>query len=441
MASIKAVRSWNVIWDKLQSFLGFSGVDSPFASGPLVIDEPLTLYVETWGNDTNPGTQDKPFKTIQAALDWLKPYEISAAVTVQVGAGTFDGFVVRNIEFYTQQASQNSTSLTIQGVTTVTDSGSCTSSTSADGFLILTDPSKSWTVNQYKGSLVAFTTPSGITVRSFCFANTATTMTLLVGGGTPYVSYTVESIQTSIVPKPTDGISTCSFFYGPYVGQGSSNTVAIKRLRMQGNGPGAVMRGGARAAISECEFSGSGSLGCVLYGGNINVSHCLFNACSLYAAASNVVLGELTVGSVLFRNSTSSLGSFFNTGCTAKTTGALVFDNCTLGMYMGGTRLLYSATGAGCLIRFDNCATGMSLLRSSVTELQSGYLFRFSGSGNTTVFSVNKGSTLQIGSASTVTGTTELNVDGAASTIAAMRANSPKVFPLTPNPYGSYVYE
>jgi hypothetical protein len=36
-----------------------------------VIDKPLTLYVDTTGNDLNPGTADKPFKTIQAAIDSL----------------------------------------------------------------------------------------------------------------------------------------------------------------------------------------------------------------------------------------------------------------------------------------------------------------------------------------------------------------------------------
>ena len=93
MGSFKENRALSVIWDKLQSFLGYSGVSNPWLANT-TIDEPLTLYVETTGNDLNPGTVDKPFKTIQGALATLQNTLINAAVTIQIGAGTFDGFVV-----------------------------------------------------------------------------------------------------------------------------------------------------------------------------------------------------------------------------------------------------------------------------------------------------------------------------------------------------------
>ena len=32
MANLNTARSWSVIWDKIQGFFGFSGVESPFTS-------------------------------------------------------------------------------------------------------------------------------------------------------------------------------------------------------------------------------------------------------------------------------------------------------------------------------------------------------------------------------------------------------------------------
>lgn len=86
------------IWSKLTNELGFNVSDNPWLDS-MAIDEPLTLYVETTGSDSNDGTQNRPFKTIQRAIDFLKPYTIKASVTIQVGVGTFDGFIVELLNF------------------------------------------------------------------------------------------------------------------------------------------------------------------------------------------------------------------------------------------------------------------------------------------------------------------------------------------------------
>lgn len=53
----------------------------------------------------------------------------------------------------------------------------------------------------------------------------------------------------------------------------------------------------------------------------------------------------------------------------------------------------------------------------------------------------DKGATVQIGPTATLGATNELSVDGVAGTLATLRAASPRVYPLTPNPYNTYIYE
>jgi hypothetical protein len=62
----------------------------------------------------------------------------------------------------------------------------------------------------------------------------------------------------------------------------------------------------------------------------------------------------------------------------------------------------------------------------------------FTGSGLTTGISVAKGAKCNVTSDCSSLGVTEISLDGVAYTLAAMRANSPK---LVTNTYGSLVYE
>lgn len=100
-----------------------------------------------------------------------------------------------------------------------------------------------------------------------------------------------------------------------------------------------------------------------------------------------------------------------------------------------------STTGA---VNASDCTTAILLSgrsRLGNSQVSAGSSVVIHGTNNGTALSCNTGSAMHLSSTSTITGTTEISVDGVTSTIAAMRANSPKIFPLTPNPYGSYVYE
>jgi hypothetical protein len=65
-------------------------------------------------------------------------------------------------------------------------------------------------------------------------------------------------------------------------------------------------------------------------------------------------------------------------------------------------------------------------------------LYVNSGTGHSTAIALQRGARAEIGSASTITGTTEVTLDGTATTLAAMRAASPK---LVTNTYGTIIYE
>ena len=104
----------NDIWGKVLDFFGYRDLPNPWLSNT-TIDEPLTLYVETTGNDLNPGTQDRPFKTIQAAIDSLVGKQIVANVTIRVGAGEFDGVYIGGLSFRENTTNQQGPALMIQG--------------------------------------------------------------------------------------------------------------------------------------------------------------------------------------------------------------------------------------------------------------------------------------------------------------------------------------
>lgn len=95
--------------------------------------------------------------------------------------------------------------------------------------------------------------------------------------------------------------------------------------------------------------------------------------------------------------------------------------------------MLTADTAAG--VEISNKTTALSLAGLS----QVAWRGILSGTGNTTIFSLSKGARAQLSSGSTIAGTTEIVLDGAAGQlISAMRAASPK---LLTNSYGTIIYE
>ena len=443
MANLNTARSWSVIWDKIQGFFGFSGVESPFTSGPAVIDSPVTIYVETTGNDRNPGTQDRPFRTIQAALDYLKPFEINSTVTVQVGAGTFDGFALTIQGQYNRLA--GTSELVIAGTTTTLDSGTLTGQSKTNFLLTITDSSKSWTVNQFADKFVDFVI-SGSTLRYPIVSNTATTLTFATGLSSISVSEYRISDNSTIISGTT----------GPFiVGSASSRTgievsnncpfeaaTRIESVTVTASAIGRAVDASSSQSGVQFKFckmigTGIGSVISVTAGG-LSMDSCLVDAGGgsgggIVMSASGKRSRSLSLFNGYIKNATgASSGIFLGQGSNNLVNTSFV-SNCLVGITI--------QDGAGCVLsaEISNCTTAIiARNRANVSNGSTGGAGLY-GSGNTTAIQCDTGAMIRVLAASNITGTNEISVDGVTSTLATMRGNTPKVFPLTSNPYGSFV--
>jgi len=115
-------------------------------------------------------------------------------------------------------------------------------------------------------------------------------------------------------------------------------------------------------------------------------------------------------------------------------------DTCAIGIRSGldspGTGTIVMQLNSAML--FQNCTTAISLHSPLSGIYAAGASGSLIGTGNTTAMILNKGARVQLTAGSTLTGTTEISMDGAALTVAAMRAANPK---LLTNDYGTLVYE
>jgi len=105
-----------------------------------------TYYVRTTGNDSNDClTTGTACLTIQAAVD-LVPFAVQDATTIDIGAGTFDSFVIAN-------KSLGATSLSITGVMANSTLATGTATGTADGgdTTYLEDTGQSWTSGDLVG--------------------------------------------------------------------------------------------------------------------------------------------------------------------------------------------------------------------------------------------------------------------------------------------------
>lgn len=228
MANSKTKRTWSAVWDKLQNLVGFNGAENPFGSIVTRVDEPLSLYVDAAGNDNNPGTLSEPFLTIQKALDSLEHLEIASAVTINVGPGTFAGFVIGNTIKIKSVSTQllSTASVTIVGTldtATGVTSASGTSTSTATG--IVNDTNQNWVVNELKGKIVRVLS-SGVSFEGYIQANTATQITF-VGSITPTSGtvYTILEHKT----KLTQTVNTAGSLKSCIVlsGGGDSGTATV----------------------------------------------------------------------------------------------------------------------------------------------------------------------------------------------------------------------
>jgi hypothetical protein len=435
----------NEVWSKIERSTGTEFDFNPLLNG-IVIDQPLTLYVETTGDDSNPGTQTAPFKTIQAALESLTDNKrIEAAVTILVGAGNFAGFAVPAGLVIGQLGS-----ITIEGAITVVDSGAATAFSVVDAFFNVTDSTKTWTTDQHVGRFMKWTNNLGTTIIRPIGTNSATQVSLANNNsnfGTGVTAYQIieqATVISSAVPATVSSSGAAMVFSSI----GGSRTVAsgftVKNIKTTTGAGGILCRYGAYATVSECSIgnqitTANGAIMSIansyLAGGTIASGSCVtVNGASFSNISLSVNQCVLSVGgsgwgiSIVGGEATHVWASLCQFRCSGGTAISVI----------GGLITVPTAGiwGAATAVRAHQQATIMSGNASTLNTA-----CNFTGSGNTLAIECTKGSQVSISSTSTITGSTEISVDGATSTIAAMRALTPKVFPSTPNAYGSYIYE
>lgn len=472
MANLDTFKAWNSIWDRVSTIVGGSfNVESPFGALPSVIDAPTTLYVETTGNDKNSGTQSSPFRTIQAAINYVTKFRLAAVTQIQVGIGNFTGFVIPPIELI----SGASGLLAINGTSVTTGISGTGSVAAGTTNAVLTDGTKSWTVNEHVGSLVRYSTNSGSTWSwSPVISNTATTLTLpLSQSGTflyeiytygtvidTAVTYLGDSFAAGAENLLTSSSTSCVAVMGPNAGQGQTAQIVLRQLKLLASSTATclITRSSGTVQIDSCwlgRSSGTANVftnvgnGCVsilfrsyLMGAVAHstfasapattMTGCVLNGGGTTATAISLTYGQLALASCAISNYTTS-GITFAQGAFATLISNCSFTSCVTGISLSRAHINLSAC------TFSSLTTGISAVgRSNV--LWTGTLSTFTSCTNGAL--ATTGSIIQIPSSTTFTTVTnELSVDGTASTVAAMRALTPKVFPGTPNAYGSYVYE
>ncbi len=479
--SVKTKYFWNDVWNKLSAIVSTTTA-SPFNGDFLAIEEPLTLYVETTGNDSAPGTADAPFRSVQGAVNSLDGLLIRSRVTIQMGIGTFDGWYVNDTRTrFALSVGGNegigSNGLTIQGTlidyvpTTGLTTGTIGTSTVSNGLLTNTDLSQSWTVNELRGKLVEVGVTNHVIV-----SNTATTFTVLststqsgtytlkdygtVVSGTPAKATGSSALSTVVVATNATVSTTMQVSRLKIVADGASSSIAISSARgslgltnvalIRQNTGGAGVRciqfgSDANCVATRCYMSLTGTNGTAIsntaqaeYSSLISLSNCLVAG---IVGSVGFQGGGLTLNTSQFEG----FGTGISFGQSARTAffGATSnrFITCTTGISVPSTNALFNCsvsttTNGASPAYFESNTTCVSISGNNNCALGNCV-----GSGNTNGIVANKGATVQIGPTATLGATNELSVDGVAGTLATLRAASPRVYPLTPNPYNTYIYE
>jgi hypothetical protein len=452
----------------------------------------LGLFVETTGNDgSDCRSVGAPCATLQGAFDKI-PENVFHGVTITAGLGNFSGAVLSGKVIHTR--SGGGAWINFQGtlktatVATGTASGTLTGyvAGAAATHTTYTDSTQSWTANDLRGKWVQITGGTGVSATAIYViaSNTATVLTL-AGTGTAAIgsTYTIVDSGTVITALTAAeaggpfGISNDTGAGIRIIGNESygnfGNNIAVSKLScamsassgqcVQVDGPtrayvrwlsaaGAgqfaigvrfTNQGGGFVNNSSFALSGSGSLGVSMgniadQSGGVRISNSLFNggAGGVQMQATGVTIS----GSKFFAQTAQAIvGAQLGTGGTQLSNNRI--DCNSVGGARGISVTTHADLGGAYVVPIGLSSSDISNCMDAVRLAYPGAHGMFkavSGTGNTVAFNVSYGANCLVDATSTITGATEINLDGAGSTIAAMRAAVPR---LVTNTYGSIVYE
>ncbi len=449
----------------------------------------LNLYVDPTGSDSNActSTGTAACLTIQGAIDKV-PKTILDPVIVTVGAGNFAGAYVAGFTVGKPRSVAAGAYLSLLGtLATSTDlaTGSATgtftsgtagtSSPAVFGTGVMTG--QTWTVNDLRGRFVEVTGGTGSGQIRVVQSNTADTITIagtwtaVTGTSTFAIRDSVSVVNSGVVvPVQINAVvGTAAIGFVIYdnlaeVGVGTTSAlVGVENMRIA-TANGIQITNTSKSLIRQCQFivgaSGIGirllSLSSVaLYSSYFDASSGLYGFYSVSSSGPQFLSTSLIRGGIAGL-AVSDAGNGFNVlgvAIEASTSYGVWVNGPISKSQFNGVRIDCGGVGTGIAILFgssngtmggsiagiggdiSNCPTAISATGTHHLSLASVW----SGTGNTTAISLTEGAALKLSSTSTITGTTELSIDGTTYTIAQMRALSPKI--ISNLAHGTRVYE
>lgn len=492
MASARDLQVLDEIWERLTQLVGYSPTPklSVLLEASEATPQAMTLYVATTGDDGNPGSEAQPLKTIQAAINKI-PQQVRHPVSINIGAGNFEGFYLNDFDInYLDQATAGFIMLTgtMQDVVPATGTATGTVSSAVQGafatntYVVVNDASQNWTVNDLVGKMFVATGGQGSGQMYPIVANTATQVTLCVCVATTIfnatTTYAIQEPGTNIntvisVPgsAPTGNPSvTAGIYMANNRTKGDRSVLLVRQVKVSPPSVrGVSIADNTAVAFQNCVFSATGTTSNFASSGNAEIGRVTIQGCVFTTTGTSVhlslgsqtgvavgagtILQTMFVGGVV---GISAQGQYIISNCyfSALNTGirstghlwlwqggsGLQFHSCTIGLQGAQNQ-----AGLGALMLqlnnpplFNNCTTAIALHGPASTIFANSGTGMI-GSGNTTAISLSGGARLQYSASATLTGATELSLDGStASNIANMRAASPK---LLTNTYGTLIYE
>jgi hypothetical protein len=452
----------------------------------------VTYYVATTGNDANDCLAvSAPCLTIDSAVK-RAPHILNHPVVVQVGTGTFTaGAYVNGFMVGAAASTSAGPALTVQGTfidaTLATGSAAGTASAVTAGSgktwgIITASGSPGWTTDDLRGKwvewstgrvdLIAFNTASTITFAGALLATTA-----LPTAGATFTIREVGTIITGTLPVATAPDSTtvtgeASFHVeGPSVGVVSPTLgrILLKRFKFTGTGVTRafhVTQDGP-VLIKECRFEMTASNARAVYLTQLGSARVQSNSASLASSGAFVESATQTSTRFLLIQSNVSDGG----GNWGFLQSMVTIFRSVSNSVRSLTRVYHHAGFAQGIVSFDRYATvsdicirgdldpsgwtyghmdvdgaDMQGCANAVIEARGPSTVAFTGASGTTgtgtVYGINvfEGARVKLASTVSITGgTADLNVDGTTSSLAALRALSPKY--ITNTTTLSQVYE
>lgn len=474
MASKKNLLEWNFLWDQVVRNFGNDRTtrQSPFVS-PSQRDQ---IYVAATGSDdTGTGRSTHPYASIQKALEEVS--DLEGPVTINVGPGTFNGFRIDNLR--AASVLKAGAYLIIRGsLETVAGPFASTSATYslAGALSTVAVTGANWTVDQFKGCFLQNLT-SASTSFAVIVSNTIDTINYWSVSGFSTVGNSFQVVRpATIIQGPALEFSNVAVVSGSNPESGTEGAATIKvdasgdwgtngALVFQwldvsaSTGETGIRLTGSSLFLRQSRLVGSSTTNGILmnrsqlnamacyFGGShgvkINASVALDNrkisvANSFFEGGTiGVFGGSLTVGACYFKSHTLYGVGPQAGGCSI---GNAAFDACAIGInvdedanYTTGGYTTSIGVNGGFM---NNCTTGIHLASNKATLLGKFFSITNCTTGILAQWGARVGVRTDFGITSCPT---EVQLDASTTTLATMRAASPKI--VRDSNFGSAIYE